>query len=442
MTDDRRNDGHTAVDTPDEGFNAGEAENDTERSGEGMESLLDSLEQDYRSPRRGEVVEGTIVSIDKDGILVDIGTKSEGLVPSHEAQAALQEFGDELRVGEPILVYVVQPEDREGHVILSVRRARSERVWRQVQKQHEEGAIIEAEVVDHNKGGLIVDVSGLRGFVPSSQIVGFRQPSSNGDEGDERFASMVGRKLQLKVLEINRRRNRLILSERAAMQEIRQRRKEELLSELEPGQIRHGRVSSICDFGAFVDIGGADGLVHISELSWSPTSHPSEVVQPDQEVDVQVLAVDHEKKKIALSLRRAKPEPWSTVGERYAPGDEVKGTITKIASFGAFARVEDGVEGLIHISELADGHVAHPKNVVKEGDVVTLKVIRVEPERRRLGLSLKQAEGNEPVEDAAEETQDVAEAEKVEPADVVESRESDSAEQPADSNDEQPVEQA
>ena len=229
-------------------------------------------------------------------------------------------------------------------------------------------------------------------------MVGFRQGANQGEqEGvDERLRAMIGRQVSLKVLEINRRRNRLILSERAAMQEIRARRKEELLLELEPGQIRHGRVSSVCDFGAFVDLGGADGLVHISELAWSPTSHPSEVVQVGQEIDVQVLSVDREKKKIALSLRRAQPEPWSQVAEHFNVGDEVQGRITKLSSFGAFARIADGVEGLIHISELSDERISHPKNVVQEGDVLTLKVIRVEPERRRLGLSLRQATQRQP----------------------------------------------
>ncbi|MHB1131224.1 MAG: 30S ribosomal protein S1 [Chloroflexota bacterium] len=380
-----------------------------------MQSLMDDMERDYRSPQRGHVIEGIVVSVDKDGILVDIGTKSEGIIPSHEIPSALEE--GPVEVGDEVLVYVVQPEDKDGHVVLSLKRARTERGWRQVEKRHEENATIEAEIVDANKGGLIVNVNGLRGFVPSSQVVGFRQIAPQGEqEGvDERLQAMVGRNVSLKVLEINRRRNRLILSERAAMQEIRARRKEELLLELEPGQMRHGRISSVCDFGAFVDLGGADGLVHISELAWSPTSHPSEVVQVGQEVDVQVISVDREKKKIALSLRRALPEPWSQVADHFNVGDEVQGRITKLSSFGAFARIADGVEGLIHISELSDERISHPKNVVQEGDVLTLKVIRVEPERRRLGLSLRQATQRQPeeaeappVEPPASEPEEVA----------------------------------
>ncbi len=404
MVEDEKGEANMAQPSPTEATQA-ESEPKEEavgRPAEGMQSLMDRMERDYRSPQRGQVLEGVVVSVDKDGVLVDIGTKSEGIIPGFEVQSALQQEG-ELQVGEEVLVYVLQPEDKDGHVVLSLKRARAERGWRTVEKKHEENATLEAEVVDFNKGGLIVNVNGLRGFVPSSQVLGFRQSEGEKDGADERLAAMVGRKVSLKVLEINRRRNRLILSERAAMQEIRQRRKEELLQELEPGQMRHGRVSSICDFGAFVDLGGADGLVHISELAWSPTNHPSEVVSVGQELDVQVISVDREKKKIALSLRRAQPEPWSTVAERFNVGDEVQGHITKLASFGAFARIQDGVEGLIHISELTDGRITHPKNVVKEGDVLTLKVIRVEPERRRLGLSLKQATQHPPENEAEQE---------------------------------------
>jgi len=389
-----------ALDSPAEAGENEPRDGVSTRPGEEMQSLMDRMERDYRSPQRGEVLEGVVVSIDKDGALVDIGTKSEGIIPSHEVQAAQQDGDEELKVGDEVLVYVLQTENKDGHVVLSLRRARAERGWRMLQRKHEENATVEAEVVDCNKGGLIVNLAGLRGFVPSSQVVGFRQGGGEREGIDERLSAMVGQRIPLKVLEINRRRNRLILSERAATQELRQRRKEELLTELEPGQLRHGRVSSVCDFGAFIDLGGADGLVHISELAWSPVAHPSEVVSVGQEVDVQVLSVDREKKKIALSLRRAKPEPWSTVAERYNIGDEVRGKITKLSSFGAFARVEDGVEGLIHISELSESRIAHPKNVVKEGDELTLKVIRVEPERRRLGLSLRQAVQEEPAKQA------------------------------------------
>jgi small subunit ribosomal protein S1 len=355
-----------------------------------MQGLMSDAASEFRALQRGDVVDGVVVSADRDGILVDIGTKSEGIIPAGEAQALIER--GEVQVGGEVLVYVVQPEDQDGHVVLSVSRARAERGWRTMQKLFEDGRIFEAEVIDHNKGGLIVNADGVRGFIPLSQVAGVRLEGATEDEVRDKLATMVGQTIPVKVLEINRRRNRLILSERQAVQERRGLRKEQLILELKEGEVRHGRVSSLCDFGAFVDLGGADGLVHLSELAWRQVGHPRDVLHVGQEVDVFVLNVDREKKKIALSLRRLQPEPWTTVAQRYSPGDIVEGTITKLATFGAFARVEDGIEGLIHISELGEGHIVHPRNVVKEGDKVTLRVLRVEPERRRLALSLRQAE--------------------------------------------------
>ncbi|MCL5958712.1 MAG: 30S ribosomal protein S1 [Chloroflexi bacterium] len=378
----------------------------------GMQNLLDDYADEYRTPQRGDVLDGTIVRIDKDGIMVDIGTKSEGIVPAHEAQSIINNPDEHLEVGSEVLVYVIQPENQSGHVVLSLNRARTERGWRTVQKQFEEGRTIEAQVTDFNRGGLIVNINGVRGFVPISQVVGLRHNGSNESEIEERMGAMVGRQIQLKVIEVNRSRNRLILSERAAAQEYRVHRKDQLLAELREGEIRHGKVSSICDFGAFVDLGGADGLVHLSELSWGQVSHPREVVNVGDEVDVYVIGVDQEKKKIALSLRRSQPGPWARISEKYKVGDLVVGTVTKLATFGAFAKIEDGVEGLIHVSELGEGRVPHPKNVVKEGDHLTLRIIRIDPERRRLGLSLKRAQ---------DETSSPAEGERnaAEPSDVV-----------------------
>ena len=365
-----------------------------------MQGLLNDIGDEYRSPQRGDVLDGVVVSIDRDGILVDISTKSEGLIGGQEAQQLVEQ--QEVHVGDEVLVYVVHPEDKDGHVVLSLNRARSERGWRTMQKEFEDGQIFESEVVDFNKGGLIVDADGVRGFVPMSQVAGVRLDGSTEDEVKDKLQAMVGQKIFVKVLEINRRRNRLILSERQAVQERRGLRKDQLINELREGETRHGRVSSLCDFGAFVDLGGADGLVHLSELAWRQVSHPREVLTVGEEVDVYVLGVDRDKKKIALSLRRLLPEPWTTVADRYHEGDLVQGTITKLATFGAFARVEDGVEGLIHISELGEGHIAHPRNVVKEGDEVTLRVLRVDTARRRLGLSIRQAQQLDVVEAAQE----------------------------------------
>ncbi|WP_069801451.1 30S ribosomal protein S1 [Thermogemmatispora onikobensis] len=358
-----------------------------------MEVLLASA-NNPTSLKRGDVVEGEIVRIDQDEILVDIGLKSEGVLSTKELPASGYGSLNELKVHDKVLVYVVQPETPDGHAVLSLRKANAERQWRLVEEQYRNNDLIRARVIDYNKGGLIVDVNGIRGFVPISQIQSLkREEVAAGGESQETAAKLAGMKdkeLQLKIIEINRARNRLILSERQAVQEWRQRRREELLDELKPGEIRKGRVSNLANFGAFVDLGGADGLVHISQLAWSRVNHPSEVLHVGQEVEVQVLSVDKEKKKIALSIKKAEVDPWTTVEQRYSPGQLVTGTITKIAPFGAFARIEDGIEGLIHLSELPPG--MDPKTSLHEGQQLQLRILRIDPERRRLGLSLRQVE--------------------------------------------------
>ncbi|HEU5348697.1 MAG TPA: S1 RNA-binding domain-containing protein [Ktedonobacterales bacterium] len=365
-----------------------------------MQRLLDEQDVQFRSIKRGDVVEGQIVHIDAEEILVDIGLKSEGVLSIKELPATGYGSREELNVGDNVLVYVVQPETPEGHAIVSIKRARLERQWRIAQEQYERGELLEAEVIDFNKGGLIVNLDGIRGFVPISQILNLkREDNADNAETQQKLQVMVGRKLQLKIIEINRNRNRLILSERLAVQEWRARRREELLNELEVGEVRTGTVSNLANFGAFVDLGGADGLVHISQLAWSRVNHPSEVLKVGQKVEVQVLSVDKEKKKIALSIKRAEVDPWTTVESRYSVGQMATGTITKIAPFGAFARIEDGVEGLIHLSELPAG-VSDPKQVLHEGEEVTVRILRIEPERRRLGLSMRQAGEEAPAEQA------------------------------------------
>jgi len=363
-------------------------------AGPSAESWLQMLEDPnyiYSPLNYGDVVEGVVMEIGQDEILVDIGAKSEGVVPGREFRKAAQagELAD-LKVGSSILVFVLRPEDEESRAVLSIDRARQEKGWRWLEEVYREGRLIEATVDGYNKGGLLVNLCGIRGFVPVSQIVGMgagrRVPTS------EDLAQMVGQTLPLKVIEINRRRNRLVLSQRQALQGYRESRKEELLATLEVGKIYHGVVSSICNFGVFVDLGGADGLVHLSELSWKRVEDPTEVVQVGQEVDVYVLGVDRERKRIALSLRRTQPEPWETIAERYQLGQLVQGEVTQLAPFGAFVRIEDGVEGLVHLSELADTPISHPREVVQEGDVLTLRVIRIDPAHRRIGLSLRRAQ--------------------------------------------------
>jgi small subunit ribosomal protein S1 len=366
-----------------------------------MEALL-AASANPINIKRGDVVEGVIVRIDQDEILVDIGLKSEGVLSTKELPASGYGSFNELRLNEKVLVFIIQPETSEGHAVLSLKRANTERQWRIAEEQYKNGELLKARVIDYNKGGLIVDVAGIRGFVPISQILNLkREEVAAGGENQETAAklqSMKDKELQLKIIEINRARNRLILSERLAVQEWRQRRREELLDELKPGDIRKGVVSNLANFGAFVDLGGADGLVHISQLAWSRVNHPSEVLHVGQEVEVQVLSVDKDKKKIALSIKRAEVDPWTTVEQRYTPGQLVAGVVTKIAPFGAFARIEDGIEGLIHLSELTPG--TDPKTILHEGAQLQLRILRIDAERRRLGLSLRQADENETKEGA------------------------------------------
>ncbi|ACZ37933.1 30S ribosomal protein S1 [Sphaerobacter thermophilus] len=354
-----------------------------------MEQLLSDPSHDYRVLNYGDVIEGQIMHVDRDELLVDIGSKSEGIIPAREFSTLTDEERAALSVGDHVLVFVVQAENQEGQAVLSIDRARQEKSWRRLQEIYEAGEIIEAEVTNYNKGGLLVNLDGVRGFVPASQVTEIRGGDDSSKQAD--MARLIGSKLSLKIIEINRHRNRLILSERQAIQERRDVMKERLIEELTEGETRRGRVTSITDFGAFVDIGGADGLVHLSELSWSRVKHPSEVLKVGEEVDVYVLGINAEEKKIALSIKRTQPEPWSRVAMKYEVGQLVLGTVTQLANFGAFARIEDGIEGLIHVSELSEQRIGHPRQVVSEGQDLILRIIRIDPARRRMGLSLRRA---------------------------------------------------
>ena len=362
-----------------------------------MEELLASSPEEIRSLKHGDVVEGSVVRIDKDEILVDIGAKSEGVVSNRELYGRHAEAQPVLAVGDIVLVYVLQPESEAGHAVLSLRRAGLERKWRSMQEQFEAGVIIEAPVIDHNKGGLIVDC-GIRGFVPISQIVDFPrrpqndQPRDAAQEIAEKLQPFVGRRLRLKILEVNRKANRLILSEKVALYEERREKRDELFSSLQVGQKVTGSVRSIAPFGVFIDLGGIDGLVHKSELSWNKVNNPESGYKVGDEVEAEVIDINHERGRISLSIRRLQPDPWNSTVADFKVGDIIDGTVTKIVNFGAFVRVRDGLEGLIHISELSHQRVAHPGDVVHEGQQLKLKIISLDSDRHRLGLSLKQAE--------------------------------------------------
>jgi small subunit ribosomal protein S1 len=357
-----------------------------------MTELLEET-YDVKQLQRGVVLEGTIVLISEEEILIDIGAKSEGVVRGRELARLDADFVAGLKKSDPVLAYVLVPEDKNGNIVLSLAKAQLEKDWREADRLFKAKEIFEGVVAGYNKGGLIVRLGKVRGFVPMSQLV-----ISAGEDlsAEERKASLVGKTIQLKIIELDRERNRLILSERAAARDLRQKQKEKLLAELDSGDIREGVVSSLCDFGAFVDLGEADGLVHLSEISWRRVAHPSEVLRVGQEVEVYVLKVDRERKRIGLSLKRLMPDPWTLVDERYKVGQLVEGTVTKLVKFGAFARLADSdIEGLIHISELSEDHVNHPKEVVKEGEVLTLRIIRIDSARRRMGLSLKRVDAAE-----------------------------------------------
>jgi small subunit ribosomal protein S1 len=354
-----------------------------------MAALLDEIERSLQEPTAGEIRTGTVVEMRHHEVLVDIGFKSEGVVSGREFER-LGDALESLKVGDEVPVFVMR-EDKDGNVMLSISRALAEKDWERAEDLMRTQDIFECPVDSYNRGGVIVKLGQVRGFVPASQLSSVI-PVQNGDDFEDRYAALMGGSLRLKVIDIDRKRNRLILSERLAMREWRRQQKEQLLDSLKEGDTLEGMISSIADFGAFVDLGGADGLIHLSELSWNRVSHPSEVVKVGDKIKVQVLSVDTERRRIGLSLRRLAPQPWEVIDTTYEVGQVVKGRITKLVNFGAFARLVDtGIEGLIHISELSERRVTHPKEVVSEGDVYDLRIIRIEGDKRRLGLSLKQA---------------------------------------------------
>ncbi len=364
--------------------------------------MSELLDQDYARvvPKHGEIIEGIIVSKTPNEVIVDIGCKSEGIVSARDLERLDPAIRKSLRVGDSVYVYVIRPQDASGNSILSLSRAMLEGDWKKAQELFDAEEVFEGVVASTNRGGLIVHVGRVRGFVPASQVSSIRLSRNMDDtQREELLGQLTGKKVHCKIIELDRRRNRLILSERSAMREWRQDRKEQLMSELNEGSVRHGVVSSLCDFGAFVDLGGADGLIHLSELSWSRVAHPRQVLQVGQEVDVYVLGVDRDRRRIALSLKRLKPEPWSDIEQRYQIGQVVKGRITNITDFGAFARLDEDIEGLIHISELSEERIGHPNEVVQEGQELELRVIRIDAARQRLGLSLRRVTEDQIFED-------------------------------------------
>src|SRR5256714_3995477 len=359
---------------------------------ETMEELLAGIEEDERALRPlrpGEVVEGVVASVSGDEALVDLGGRSAGVLSLREASGE----GTDVAVGDRVVAAVVQPEGPDGRVVLSTRRARSRRQWSRMIDLHKTGEVVEAEVVEANRGGLVVDV-GLRGFVPLSQLASVGSLATERGSVPEALRAYVGKRLPLKVIEADPRRDRLILSEKAAAQQVRRRRKEEASSELMEGQVLQGTVASVTTFGVFVDVGAADGLVHRSEITWDKGIEPTTLYRPGDSVRVLVTGVDRERGRISLSIKRLEEDPWIRAPHVLAVGSDVDATVTRVMPYGAFARVSTGIEGLIHISEIAPRRIASPAELVHPGDLLRVPVAAIDLERRRLSLSVRQAAGN------------------------------------------------
>ena len=357
-----------------------------------MESLLQTESLGVDLPQAGEIRKGVIASIGMSQILVSIGAKSEGVISGRELEQLTEEERAALQVGQEINVYVINPENSEGNIVLSFKRAQEQLSWDNVGKMIADETVTESKIIGFNKGGLIVPVGGLRGFLPSSQISAMRRSMSSGDTPEARWQKMVGEPISVRIIEVDRERRRLILSERATGTESRSSMKDRVIGELEEGKVYTGRVTSLAEFGAFVNVNGADGLVHLSELSWDRLQHPKELLEVGQEVKVKVINIDLEKRRIGLSMRALQDDPWKSRVENFSVGQLIEGTITRLTKFGAFARLEGDIEGLIHISELSENRVEHPKEVLKEGEVKTLRVIRIDPDNHRIGLSLRKVD--------------------------------------------------
>ncbi|MEU6425166.1 30S ribosomal protein S1 [Microbispora sp. NPDC046973] len=346
------------------------------------EAFLAAIDETIKYFNDGDIVEGTVVKVDRDEVLLDIGYKTEGVIPSRELSIKHDvDPAEVVEVGEHVEALVLQKEDKEGRLILSKKRAQYERAWGTIEKIKDEDGIVTGTVIEVVKGGLILDI-GLRGFLPAS-LVEMRRVRD--------LQPYVGRELEAKIIELDKNRNNVVLSRRAWLEQTQSEVRQTFLNTLQKGQVRKGVVSSIVNFGAFVDLGGVDGLVHVSELSWKHIDHPSEVVEVGQEVTVEVLDVDMERERVSLSLKATQEDPWQQFARTHQIGQVVPGRVTKLVPFGAFVRVEEGIEGLVHISELAERHVEIPEQVVQVGDEIFVKIIDIDLDRRRISLSLKQA---------------------------------------------------
>lgn len=380
-----------------------------------MSELQELLDQhDYKSPQVGDIRQGIIVAISPQGVIVDMGLKRDGLVPPSDLAKLEESERDALKVDDELFVYVLNT-DKPDSLVVSINLARLNQDWIKAEEMLQSDEIIEVEIIGYNKGGAIVPFGRLRGFVPISHLS--EMSAGMGDRRrQQRLAQLRGSTLPLKVIEVNRRRRRLVLSQREAQKEWDAKHREELLESLEVGQIRSGRVSGLREFGAFVDLGGADGLIHISQLAWHRVEHPREVLKAGQEIDVYVMRIDRETGRISLSLKKILPNPWDTVSERYHENQLVEGRITRLVDYGAFAEIEPGIEGLLHISQLSRGSVENVAEVVQEGETHLLRIVNIDKKRQRIGLSLKAVTAMEQIEWMAQREIEMAAAEAEEEA--------------------------
>ncbi len=374
------------------GIQAAEEKNLNNKEITNMASLLEKEGLGLELPQAGEIKTGTIASITPGQIMVSIGAKSEGIINGQEFELIPPDVFAAMEIGQEIPVYIITPEDHHGNLLLSYIRALEAESWEKASAIMKEKGSFTGKIVGYNRGGLLVSFEKLRGFVPTSQLSFTRRAELEGETPDKRFGEMIGEEITLQIIEVDQERRRLIFSERAASHETRDTIRDKVIEKLEIGDIRTGRVTSLADFGAFVNINGADGLVHLSEISWERVRHPGDDLKVGQEVQVQVISIDEDKRHIGLSIRRLKDDPWQDQVKNLKVGQLVEAKITRLTKFGAFAMLDNGVEGLVHISEISEDHIGHPKEILHEGDKVTLRIIKIEPESHRIGLSLRRVE--------------------------------------------------
>lgn len=366
--------------------------NKEEKEFTNMASLLASEGLGLDLPKAGEIKTGVIASISPGQIMVGIGAKSEGIIRGQEFELIPPDVLASMAVGQEVPVFIITPEDHHGNLVLSYVRALEAETWEKAQQLMDDKETFTSKIDGYNRGGLLVVFHGLNGFIPSSQLSFSRRAEMKGNTPEERFNSLVGEEVQLRVIEVDQERRRLIFSERAAVHESRDTIRDKVIEKIDVGDVRKGRVTSLADFGAFVNINGADGLVHLSEISWDRIRHPSDVLKVGEEVEVEVISIDEEKRHIGLSIRRLQEDPWQEQIGELKVGQLVNATITRLTKFGAFAQITDEIEGLIHISEISDEHIAHPKEILHENDQVTLRIIKIESDSHRIGLSLRRVD--------------------------------------------------